>query len=751
MVDAALPRFVSRVLIVVAGAVLAASCSVGSRDSDRASNAGTSSIMSLVESEPRLGLVLERMADRPWPLAVPALESSPVRLLRLALAALANGQVDEARSIAEELLPMLTEREGALYASTSAPFRATSGEVILAPWTSSLSQGLALVLFDQLALAADDVELAGVATQLAEAYLVGTDDGGFTYYRDDGAVFAEYPSPSGAIDFDGGVTALLALLDYSGLEDNAELRSLAASSLSWWENNIDEFGVAGQAFDRTIEAPLFALRAAPARVLFRIIGDASVDVSTISIGGLGNAPIVAQIGDADDGEPGQAIRLMIDTDHHNWGSARYGTNSPVRRVQPRLGSDDHAPFVFDPSWSLLDRQLRIQIRAAVVGPGDAELEVFDGATYRRLAKLNGSPGMQTTMVTLDVSDLTPTQTDLIDSARFDRIVTLTGLLAEKTSSQPIRAAYERWKESTVLVPGMYQRADLDPMEADLGLDPVLTIEPGLDSVHVEYPGIVQSNGRLLMLYSAFGDDDRWRIRLADSSDQGYTWTRDGTVIDGAEFGYGAVAFPDILAMSEDDGYVVAFSADTDGEVGYDSVMVSVGSSIEALSTPEVAVAVGGLDPALWRDGDELHMSFTLVGESRTTIEHYVSADGRDWTRRSPLYSGDLSIYTQNTFILDETRVWIMNINQQRRSAVLFCRSSDTNELTAISNSEIAATDEREAIWNQYRYGHEVVLLESELVVFYNGIRRDLGDGNGMIGRSGLDLGDIEIPAACSTD
>ena len=93
----------------------------------------------------------------------------------------------------------------------------------------------------------------------------------------------------------------------------------------------------------------------------------------------------------------------------------------------------------------------------------------------------------------------------------------------------------------------------------------------------------------------------------------------------------------------------------------------------------------------------------------------------------------------------------MNINQQRRSAVLFCRSSDTNELTAISNSEIAATDEREAIWNQYRYGHEVVLLESELVVFYNGIRRDLGDGNGMIGRSGLDLGDIEIPAACSTD
>jgi hypothetical protein len=315
----------------------------------------------------------------------------------------------------------------------------------------------------------------------------------------------------------------------------------------------------------------------------------------------------------------------------------------------------------------------------------------------------------------------------------------------------VRDAALRWETAQERVPGAFDTHRLPAVALDLEDEPVLPIEPGDDSVHVEYAGVWGGPDDLRALYSAYGDDGVWKIRGARSADDGVTWERTGTVIDPSEIGYHSVAFPDVLEDASGD-LLVVFSGANDA-AGYDDVLVMRGDDVDHLGEPVVVAPVGGLDPAIWTEDGRYHVSFTLAGPGSTVIEHYASSDGESWEQLDPLFDTASVVYTQNTFVLDGTRVWAADLSygagRGRESVRLFCRSAETGSLVPLQGGEIVVSDFMEPIWNQYRYGFEFAADGAGVTAYYNGIRRDQGDGNGMIGRTRLDLSRPQLPDECT--
>lgn len=335
-------------------------------------------------------------------------------------------------------------------------------------------------------------------------------------------------------------------------------------------------------------------------------------------------------------------------------------------------------------------------------------------------------------------------------------VDVVDLLADVLESPEIAAIAERWAPSEQRIPGAFDTDELPAAALDLADPPVLPVEPGADSVHVEYPGVWTDGEELRALYSAYGDDGRWRIRAATSSDDGVTWDRTGTAIEPSDLGYYGAAFPDVVVDDTTGDLVVVFSA-ADDVAGYDDVVVVTGPDGDHLGDPVVVAPVGGLDPAIWEDDGVYHVSFTEVIGAGVAIEHYTSADTTTWTREEPLLETGTSIYTQNTFMLSDVRVWALNVSygavRGRESVWLFCQDVDAGTLVPLVDGEIDVSDLLQPVWNQFKYGFEIdpsstVDGDTEVVAFYNGIRRDQGDGNGMIGRTRLDLSEPQFPDEC---
>lgn len=328
---------------------------------------------------------------------------------------------------------------------------------------------------------------------------------------------------------------------------------------------------------------------------------------------------------------------------------------------------------------------------------------------------------------------------------------LVTLLAGVLDVDAVERAADRWERSEHRIPGAFETEALPGAALDLADPPVLPVEPGADSVHVEYPGIWHEGDDLVALYSAFGDDGYWRIRGARSSDGGRSWERTGTAIEPRDIGWYGAAFPDAVIDEESGDVIVVFSA-TDEPAGYDVVLAMRGPGIDGLADPVVVAAEAGLDPAIWFEDGRYHVSFTLVVPEGISLEHYASDDAHTWKRLDPLLVTRRSVYTQNTFVLDDTRVWALNLSygavRGRESVWLFCRETDSGTLVPLDDGEIDVSDLQLDVWNQLKYGFEFDESGDELIAYYNGIRRDQGDGNGMIGRTRLDLSGPRVPDSC---
>lgn len=719
---------------------LVASCSSGDTPGTEASETSMAvSTSALLDRLPRLAEVYSRNTQLGWPAGFP---DGPASDVLNALDALRGGDVASASRLAEQLRASATVIDDAVLVTTEHGYLAPAGQ-LTAPWPSSLTQGLALALFD--GLAAAGVEGAGTtADQLARGYLVPVDDGGFTRRFDDGVFFDEYPTTEPSLSLPGHAIASIALRDHLATSPGGELADLAADAVAWLEANIDRYDVPG---DGGVVQPASALGIRDSEFLLRVVGSGEAAIARIAVSA-GSTTVTLEPGSVDAGGTDRPVRLLLDETYHNWAETDVVDGRDARIARGGAGEDDQAPFVvrFPPGASP-DADRRIEIDAAV--SGEVRIERFRGDTYVPVVEL----GPTATIERIEAS--LPNRLALLRESvglRVAETVEAVALLADAEGSAVLQEAVERWMPALDLVSGRADARALPAIELDLADEPVLPVEPGLDSVHVEYAGILQGeDGRMTVLYSAYGDDGVWRIRRAESDDGGVTWLRTGTFIDGADSGWGAVAFADVVTDPESGDVIVVFSADSDPDTpGYDGVALARGPDLDRIGRPAVIVDAAGLDPAAWWEDGELHVSYTLSGENGPTIEQVVSRDGETFEPSTQLFDPSYSLYTQNTFVYEGVRLWLVNENRGRRSVRLHCRTGD-GTLTPIAGSEFAVTDVDDPVWNHYRYGFEVFDLGGDdgLVAFFNGIRLDGGDGNGMIGRSRLDLSDLTIPDACT--
>ena len=185
-----------------------------------------------------------------------------------------------------------------------------------------------------------------------------------------------------------------------------------------------------------------------------------------------------------------------------------------------------------------------------------------------------------------------------------------------------------------------------------------------DAVHVEYPAVVTGPDGLLLYYSAFGVDRRWRIKLATSSN-GAEWHRQGQVFsESVDFPImGNYAFPTVAQIPAGN-FVMVFSGETNPGTGYDGLFLTTSDDGWRWQVPHVVLSgVRALDPLLIIDNSGLLKLYYVVADNTSgSVYRTVSYDGKEWSTPETVWSrnpAEGSIYTIGSFIYGDVRLFLI--------------------------------------------------------------------------------------------
>ena len=106
-------------------------------------------------------------------------------------------------------------------------------------------------------------------------------------------------------------------------------------------------------------------------------------------------------------------------------------------------------------------------------------------------------------------------------------------------------------------------------------DPVVAVLPEIseEAFHVEYPTVYKVDGGFGMLYSAIGNDYRWRIKSAYSID-GKIWQRWGGIFNESTIPFGhRYAFPYVIKNTQN-GYEAYFAVEPNSNGTYQQLWKS---------------------------------------------------------------------------------------------------------------------------------------------------------------------------------
>lgn len=682
---------------------------------------------------------------------------SPTLTAMQGLVRLHVGDLSGARAAADELLRNSARREDALWFPFQWDYQAVWPYTLEAPWVSALTQGLALSLFDQLADV--DPDQTANADAIARSLLLEVPDGGLVRVHPDGSTFIEeYPLEVPTYVLNGGLVALLSLIDYIDGDPEAAdaFRTLRDQTVAWLEQNLHRYTYVDDSFAVPIEVSAYSLAPRRTEVLFRFVGPGAAVVDRITIRSDGNEPTILDVGTPGDADKSADIYLWDQLEFQNW-TARDETRS-TRSIKPRSGTYDHAPFSVALEPAQLVQDWTIEVGATVSSPGKSiDLQVFDGEQYHHVGTLVDDQGATPTLfpipsAALEVIADTPQRPALEPSYFVDNLV-LAGLLTDRYPDLELGATIAGWADSLLVVPPELDARETDPLDTSRASDPVVPIQPGAESIHVEYPSVLEFEDEALMLYSAYGDDRRWRLMIAESTDDGVTWHDRRPLFTDQESGATNAAFPDVIRDDATGEYVLTFSADLDGDARYDSIMTTRGPDPRSFPPPRAAADVGGLDPTLWFEDGQLYLAYALSGDEGTTTlrEHEVAADLSLRAERVLLSSEPLGrvFYTTERIEIGDRVMWIVDGSlDQRLSWWIYCVDPTTRSLIRSASPEIRFTDRTVDTWDEHRYGLEILTGSDELVVYYNGIDLGNGEGNGMIGRATIDPNALIEQAGC---
>ncbi|BAP43575.1 putative uncharacterized protein [Pseudomonas sp. StFLB209] len=253
-------------------------------------------------------------------------------------------------------------------------------------------------------------------------------------------------------------------------------------------------------------------------------------------------------------------------------------------------------------------------------------------------------------------------------------------------------------------------------------EPIIRISPGSDeSEHVEYPSVYSLGEARGLLYSAYGDDQRWRIKLAVAQ-TGHNFVRQGNIFDESKLPFkGAYAFPFVNVSSRNGKAVfnLYFSAaDGDEPSRYTAVYHAFSDNGLSWSAPEKLLADNALDPVVVTSNGKALIVYSSVINGTNVIRSAVLLTANTAQDIRTVYSAPSGFYTMGAVTIDNKPVLILE-TEKNWIALCFNASGD---LTQVSTSPLLEFEKGTGIlWDRLKYGMSFHEASSPPAFYYNGI------------------------------
>lgn len=270
------------------------------------------------------------------------------------------------------------------------------------------------------------------------------------------------------------------------------------------------------------------------------------------------------------------------------------------------------------------------------------------------------------------------------------------------------------------------------------VEPVVKIRAlSEESRHVEYPTVYKLADSTAMLYSAYGDDRRWRIKLALSKG-GNEFVGQGNIFDESKLSFqGGYAFPFVRVVGEGRPTFELYFSVVDGKSqGYTAIYRSF--SVDGINwgSPEKLISDAALDPVVFKkNGHDIILYSRLKSGQNQIVSAMLDAAGGVTSSRV-VYSPRSGIYTLGVLHVRGTPILIVETEKGWRP---LCFNAAGN-LVAVSKAEIFKFPTNgEKRWDALRYGMYFLEDSTNPLMYYNGVEARGSEQGGQIGVGRYDV------------
>ena len=274
--------------------------------------------------------------------------------------------------------------------------------------------------------------------------------------------------------------------------------------------------------------------------------------------------------------------------------------------------------------------------------------------------------------------------------------------------------------------------------------------PSQESLHVEYPTVYKVNDLQIMLYSAYGDDGRWRIKEATSKGDN-NWVKQGSVFAEAQLTFkGNYAFPFVFISDQantSERYQMVFAAGKNNQESYTQLWQSFSKDGEHWNQPQKILEDSlVLDPVVTEFAGKRRVIYTSMDKAKTknSIKMVVLSHPQSTAPKIIYIPKIFGIYTLGIFDTDHYPVFVVESGNQRETQWI-AKCFDKNfALINAAKQPLLITPHHGEHWDSLKYGPYFYKKDKQsLVLYYNGIKGRGEESGGQIGFAKIDMALLE--------
>ncbi|MFT9849645.1 D-glucuronyl C5-epimerase family protein [Aneurinibacillus sp. REN35] len=684
--------------------------------------------------------------------------ANPTKVAMDGLILALDNNITAAEKHAQWLLANSKQVDRALFFPFNFDFAPYYPYSLKAPWNSALTQGISLELFSYLYEKTGSLKYRNAADKIFLSYKVPLEYGGFTRFEKEGPFFEEYPTKVPSRVLNGALVSMLALHDYSIITNNPEAEILFQNSVRRFEPLLKDYDT--KISPLNYPASSYSLAPVRTEIIGRFIGEGVASVYGIKLIGKNgdNEKTISEVavGTKEDDNINHNFYIWPDTINMNWGSRINSVSDHYRIINGVKGQLNHSPFKF--VWLAETKKFKetyIEVTYKMKEQGKLDIHLYDENEYWLLGSLNYSPSIKKVRFKIKEefisSFLSKKKSEsAVDEKYLDDNQILVELIGKVTNSSEFLTYAERWKNSKKLVPAKWLNELPPNIFKNEIRNPIVSISPQSEgSKHVEYPSVIKIDGIYYLYYCAYGEDMRWRIHLATSSD-GIKWVKQGRIFNEGNLPFqGNYSFPFVMENKQTKNpskrYLMYFSAGKYFAKPYDRLYLAYSPDGIKWKVEKQVLEDMILDPFIIQEQGLLEMYYSTIVENQIIIKRRTSKDGEEWTDSSSLVvknilQGD-GYYTIGGVKIKESNILFIEGNNKNQHYIDMYKISG-EEIIPYKNNPIYIDRDWTKEWNAIHYGLNIVQDNNKYLIFYNGISQ-LGVEGGQIGKAELNSQLIE--------